>query len=116
MPIAMPSPTVSLDKSVIVAGDAAFLRDRFKMALEGAGYRASTIVTGTNLMAHVRDRASDIDLVVLDLRLPDAPGLDLVRDLRGISRASAPPSSFSAAQSRTPRKSASCRRWGCRAQ
>ena len=86
----MPSPTVHIDKSVIVAGDAAFLRDRFKVALQGAGYRASTVVTGTDLMAHVRDRASDIDLVVLDLRLPNAPGLDLMRDLRGIEGFRAP--------------------------
>ena len=86
----MLSTTVSAAKSVIVAGDAAFVRDRFKTALEGAGYRASTVVTGTDLMALVRDHAGDVDLVVLDLRLPDTSGLDLVRNLCGIEGFRAP--------------------------
>lgn len=73
--------TVASAKSVIVADDTAFVRDRFKAAIEGAGHRASTVGSGSELVACVQRNAGDVDLVVLDLRLPHARGIDLVRDL-----------------------------------
>jgi uncharacterized protein (TIGR02266 family) len=69
-------------KTVVIADDTAFVRDRFKEALEGAGHRALAALTGTELLALVRSRPHDIDLIVLDLRLPQASGVRLVRALR----------------------------------
>ena len=78
----MPPTTLVAVKTVVVADDTAFVRDRFRTALEGAGHRAVTVRTGPELMATVRDQLDRIDLVVLDLRLPQGHGLDLVRTVR----------------------------------
>ena len=69
-------------KTVLIADDTAFVRDRFRTALEGAGHRAVTVQTGQELLAALRAQQERIDLVVLDLRLPDGRGIDLVRSLR----------------------------------
>lgn len=71
-------------KTVLIADDTAFVRDRFKMALEGAGHRAVTVRTGQELLAALRGQER-IDLVVLDLRLPDGRGIDLIRSLRRVA-------------------------------
>ena len=69
-------------KTVLVADDTAFVRDRFRAALEAAGHRAVTVKTAAELVARVRADVAQIDLIVLDLRLPNAPGVDLVRAIR----------------------------------
>jgi uncharacterized protein (TIGR02266 family) len=69
-------------KTVLIADDTAFVRDRFRSALEGAGHRALTARTGQELMAILREPDQPVDLVVLDLRLPHSRGIDLVRSIR----------------------------------
>jgi len=72
-------------KTVLIADDTAFVRDRFRAALEGAGHRAVTVKTGQELLETLRAPQQRIDLVVLDLRLPQARGLDLVRSVRRLA-------------------------------
>ena len=69
-------------KTVLVADDTAFVRDRFKTALEGAGHRAVTVKSAAELLARVRADLAQLDLLVIDLRLPHAAGVDLVRSIR----------------------------------
>ena len=69
-------------KTVLVADDTAFVRDRFSSALEHAGHRAVVVKSAAELLATVRAELAGIDLIVLDLRLPHAPGVDLVRAVR----------------------------------
>src|SRR5213083_3498497 len=69
-------------KTVVVADDTAFVRDRFRATLEGAGHKAVTVKSAAELLARVRADLETIDLIVLDLRLPHAPGVDLVRSIR----------------------------------
>jgi len=69
-------------KTIIVADDTAFVRDRFRAALEAAGHRALAVKSAAELLARVRADLNQIDLIVLDLRLPHAPGVDLVRSIR----------------------------------
>lgn len=78
----MPATAAVTTRTVVVADDTAFVRDRFRSALEAAGHRAVTAATGPELMAQVREELAHIDLVVLDLRLPQANGIELVRALR----------------------------------
>jgi uncharacterized protein (TIGR02266 family) len=77
-------------KCVIVADDTAFVRDRFRTALESAGHRASTVGDAAGLLARVKDNGTPVDLVILDLRLPQTQGVSLVRSLRRIDGFSAP--------------------------
>lgn len=69
-------------KTVIIADDTAFVRDRFRAAVEAAGHRAVAVKTAAELLARVRSDTDHIDLIVLDLRLPQASGVELVRSIR----------------------------------
>jgi len=71
-------------KTVLIADDTAFVRDRFKTALEDAGHRPIVARSAVELLAKVRADLDRIDLIALDLRLPNAPGVDLVRAIRKI--------------------------------
>jgi uncharacterized protein (TIGR02266 family) len=72
-------------KTVLVADDTAFVRDRFKTALEAAGHRAITVGTGGELLAELRNDVP-IDLIVLDLQLPQSAGVELLRTVRSVGR------------------------------
>src|SRR5438045_8718350 len=69
-------------KTVVVADDTAFVRDRFRAAIETAGHKAIVVKSAAELFARVRADLDQIDLIVVDLRLPHAPGVDLVRSIR----------------------------------
>jgi two-component system, chemotaxis family, chemotaxis protein CheY len=82
-------------KTVLVADDTAFVRDRFKAAIEGAGHRAVTAQTGPELLGRIRAEAGDFDLIVLDLRLPQGNGVALLRAIRKIAQDTPPVMVFS---------------------
>ena len=63
------------NKTVIVADDTAFVRDRFATALVGAGHKAVTVKSAAELLAQIRTDLAEVDLLVLDLRLPHAGGV-----------------------------------------
>jgi uncharacterized protein (TIGR02266 family) len=69
-------------KTVLIADDAAFVRERFQATLQEAGHRALTAKSAVELLGRVRADLEDLDLLVLDLRLPFASGVDLVRAIR----------------------------------
>ena len=77
-------------KTVVIADDTAFVRDRFRSAVEAAGHRAIAVKTAAELLTRVRAELDRIDLIVLDLRLPQAPGVDLVRALRKLDSGRVP--------------------------
>jgi CheY-like chemotaxis protein len=82
-------------KTVLVADDTAFVRDRFKAAIEGAGHKALTAQTGPELLGRVRKDVDDLDLIVLDLRLPQGNGVALLRAIRKIAHEAPPVMVFS---------------------
>ena len=82
--------TSATPKTIVIADDTAFVRDRFRIALENAGHRAVAIKSGAELLARVRADLDHIDLVVLDLRLPHAPGVELVRAIRKLDQGRLP--------------------------
>jgi len=86
----MPATAAAVAKTVIVADDTAFVRDRFKTALQSAGHVISTVGSAPELLSQIRNAGGQIDLVVLDLRLPQAQGVALVRALRSIDGFRAP--------------------------
>jgi CheY-like chemotaxis protein len=69
-------------KTVVIADDTAFVRDRFTTALQHAGHRAITVKSAAELLGRVRADRARIDLVIIDLRLPHASGVDLIRSIR----------------------------------
>jgi uncharacterized protein (TIGR02266 family) len=71
-------------KTVVIADDTAFVRDRFRTAVENAGHTAVVLKSSVELLSRLRDDLADIDLLVLDLWLPSTPGVGLVRAIRKI--------------------------------
>jgi uncharacterized protein (TIGR02266 family) len=86
---------VTTTKNVIVADDTAFVRDRFATALLGAGHTAYSVKSAAELLARVRSDLDQLDLIVLDLRLPHAGGVDLVRSIRKLDQGKVPVLIFS---------------------
>jgi uncharacterized protein (TIGR02266 family) len=84
------SPAAGTTKTVVIADDTAFVRDRFRAALEEAGHKAITVKSAVELLARVRADLDHIDLVVLDLRLPNTAGLELVRGIRRLDEGRLP--------------------------
>ena len=82
--------TVLPAKTVVVADDTAFVRDRFRSALQSAGHRPIGVKSAAELLARVRADLAKIDLVVLDLRLPPASGVELVRSIRKLDNGRLP--------------------------
>jgi uncharacterized protein (TIGR02266 family) len=87
---ALAAPIVTTSKTVIVADDTAFVRDRFATALLGAGHTAVSVKSAAELLARVRSDLGRLDLIVLDLRLPHAGGVDVVRAIRKLDQGRVP--------------------------
>ena len=86
----MTAATVTTTKTVIVADDTAFVRDRFATALLSAGHTALTVKSAAELLVRVRADLARIALIVLDLRLPHAGGVELVRSIRKLDQGRLP--------------------------
>lgn len=66
--------------TILLVEDDPYLRDAFRLLLEEAGYDVREAATANAAIASASDSAPS--LVLLDLGLPDRPGLDVVRTLR----------------------------------
>lgn len=71
-------------RTIVVADDTAFVRDRFRAALERAGHRVLAASTRTDLLNSIRDAATLVDLVALDVRLSGTSPAALIRQLRAL--------------------------------
>ncbi|MEZ5286622.1 MAG: response regulator [Vicinamibacterales bacterium] len=69
-------------KTVLIADDTPFVRERFMTALEGAGHRAMFARSAAELLARVRADIDQIDLLLVDLKLPHQSGANLIRAVR----------------------------------
>ena len=69
-------------KTVLIADDASFVRERFQAALQDAGHRTIVAKSAAEVLGRVRADLENLDLLVLDLRLPFSSGVELVRAIR----------------------------------
>jgi len=69
-----------MDREILVIEDEPQLADLVEMNLRDAGFRVAVALTGADGLSLVSERS--LDLVVLDLMLPDMDGLDLCREMR----------------------------------
>jgi two-component system OmpR family response regulator len=65
---------------ILVAEDNTTLADGLATVLRASGYAVDVVNDGVS--ADVAARATDFDLVILDLNLPEMDGLDVLRNLR----------------------------------
>lgn len=73
-------------KNILIIDDEQFIRDNLKRILEKEGYDA--VVTNTGQEGIDIVTANDIDLILLDLNLPDMNGIDILKKIKQISPAS----------------------------
>ena len=71
-------------KTILVVDDEKHIRDVVQYALEREGWTVRTAEDGATALARLG--AGGIDLVVLDIGLPDTDGLEVCRRLRATSR------------------------------
>lgn len=69
-------------KTVLIADDTAFVRERFGAVLVDAGHQAVLLESAGELLVRVREGKGAVDLLVMDLRLPQSRGVELVRAIR----------------------------------
>jgi uncharacterized protein (TIGR02266 family) len=74
-----------IEKTVLIADDTAFVRERFGAALGDAGHRAVLAGGAADVLSRLREHGDGLDLLVIDLRLPQSKGVELVRAIRQIS-------------------------------
>lgn len=72
--------STTVKQRILLVEDDSLLRHAFRLLLEDAGYHIHEAGTASEAIA--KAQAEPPDLVLLDLGLPDAPGLDVARALR----------------------------------
>jgi signal transduction histidine kinase len=77
------SPAPQPDRTVLVCDDTDANRHAVARWLKGAGFRVLEAATGGEALALARP---DVDLIVLDVRLPDQSGFDVLRTLKSDRR------------------------------
>ena len=73
-------------KTVLVADDTAFVRDKFRHAIEQAGHRVLVAGSGPEVLAAIHRDEPRIDLILLDLHLSGARGVELLRRTRALAQ------------------------------
>ncbi|MFW5951390.1 MAG: response regulator [Gemmatimonadota bacterium] len=68
------------DRTILIVEDDELLREAFKILLEDAGYQVLEAGTAEEALRLSGERFPG--LIVLDLGLPDRPGLEVVRSIR----------------------------------
>ncbi len=76
----MPRPGDSYRASVLVVDDEVAIRDSLHMILEYEGYRVEEAGNGSQALSKVAERAPDA--IVLDIKMPEMDGLELLKALR----------------------------------
>ena len=82
--------TMVSTKTVLIADDTALVRERFRAAVEAAGHTALLATTAAELLSHLTNELPRVDLLVTDLRLHDAAGVELVRSVRRLDKGQLP--------------------------
>ena len=69
-------------KTVLVVDDERNIRRTLQLVLEGDGYRVLTAESATVALAILASPDSPVDLAILDVKLPDLSGLELLERIR----------------------------------
>jgi two-component system nitrogen regulation response regulator NtrX len=78
-----PPPGAPAPHTVLVVDDEKNIRRTLQLVLEGEGYRVLGAETAAQALAVLASPDTPVDLVVLDVKLPDMSGLDALAKIRG---------------------------------
>ncbi len=69
-------------KNILLADDAAFFRNKLSAILTEVGHRVRSVVNGAEVIEELKARASETDLLVLDLQMPEIDGFGVIKWMR----------------------------------
>ena len=69
-----------MKNKIMIVDDEKYIRQLYAEELDEEGYQVITVSTGFRLIEKIE--SEDPDLVILDIRLRDYDGLDLLRDIK----------------------------------
>lgn len=69
-------------KKILLADDSPVIQTLSKKIFQGQGYNIKGIKTGTKVLEEIED--NDYDIVILDIILPGANGMELAKAIRGM--------------------------------
>jgi two-component system, NtrC family, response regulator AtoC len=69
--------------SILIVDDQKLIRDSLKSALNNEGYRVLIAETGKEGLSFFKKE--NIDLVLLDIRLPDSNGIDVLKQMKAVN-------------------------------
>jgi two-component system response regulator PilR (NtrC family) len=75
---------ISPPARVLVVDDEGLIRWSLNERLSSAGYEVLEAGDAASTLSYFREGAPPIDLVVLDLKLPDADGVDLLKRIKRV--------------------------------
>lgn len=73
---------ISPSARVLIVDDEALIRWALSERLSSAGYDVCEAGDGASALGYFREEASHIDLVLLDLQLPDTNGINLLKQIK----------------------------------
>src|ERR1700722_14169518 len=77
-----PPPGAPAPRAVLVVDDEKNIRRTLQLVLEGEGYRVLTAETAAQALTILASPETPVDLVLLDVKLPDMSGLDALAKIR----------------------------------
>ena len=83
--IISPVPKKSANVAVLIVDDEALIRWALAEMLIAEGYFVLEAGDGKGALAALRNRLEPVDVIMLDYRLPDSNGLQLLTAIRGLS-------------------------------
>jgi len=70
------------DERILIVDDEAPVRNVLAMSLEHLGYRVTTAASGSEALEYFRSVGGGVDLVILDMLMPQMPGEEVFRQLK----------------------------------
>lgn len=70
------------DQHILIADDETDIREMLVSLFEDEGFRVSQAKNGAEVLAEVKKTGKDLDLIMMDVRMPDMDGLTVLKQLK----------------------------------
>ncbi len=70
------------DQHILIADDETDIREMLASLFEEEGFRVSQAKNGAEVLAEVKKTGKDLDLIMMDVRMPDMDGLTVLKQLK----------------------------------
>ena len=73
------------DRMILIVDDESYVARLAEAVLRRRGFRVTSVPSGQKALEYVRTHAGEVTLAVVDFRLPDMSGLDLMSHLHEVA-------------------------------